>query len=146
MAHLRIALAVPRRDWRFWASIAAAMLLVTVCIAFTQILSDRNHWRNRFDRQSTEQLCRSAAGAGVSAAQADLLGQMADNQFAIDAGLVAVANGDREALGAQVAELEARATAVSAARSGLDAAIIAQQEALRTCQPEPAPITVTEPP
>lgn len=140
----RIALAVPRRDWRFWAALAATLLLATVLIAFTQILSDRNHWRDRFDEQRTEQLCRSAAGATVSAATADLLGQMAANQITIDNGLAAVARGDNGALQLLVDELAARSRSVQQANEALATAIAAQQEALRTCQPELPPTTTTE--
>lgn len=139
----RIALAVPRRDWRFWAALAAFTMTASQLVAFGQILSDRNHWRNRFDDQRTETLCRSAAGAGVSAAQADLLGEMAGNQITIDLGLIAVANGDAEGLATRVAELGERAEAVATAVDALDEAITAQQEALRTCQPELPPTTTT---
>ncbi len=137
----RIALAVPRRDWRFWAAVAASFLLLAVLIAFTQILSDRNHWRDRFDDQRTEQLCRSAAGAGVSAAQAELLGEMAANQITIDRGLAAAARGDDGALATVIDELNARSVSVEAALQALDAAVGGQQGALRTCQPELPPTT-----
>lgn len=139
----RIALALPRRDYRFWAALAAAALLFSQAIAFTQILSDRNHWRNRFDDQRTEQLCRSVAGAGVSAAQAHLLGEMAANQTTIDNGLAAVALGDRDGLANIVDELLERARSVGQATAALDEAIDAQQEALRTCQPELPPDTTS---
>ena len=57
---VRRTLLAPKRDWRFWAAVCAALLAFTTTVAFAQILSDRNNWRDRFDDQRTETLCRSA--------------------------------------------------------------------------------------
>jgi hypothetical protein len=59
-----------RRDWRFWASLAAALLSACVTIAFVSVLIDRNDWRNRFDESSKENGCRSAAAIFADTASA----------------------------------------------------------------------------
>lgn len=95
-------LKAPRRDWRFWAWLTAALMVTCVTIAFVSVLIDRNDWRDRFDEASRETGCRSRAaifsdtagaqaisiqGAGLAAAAtgkdpsqfAEALGVAADN-------------------------------------------------------------------
>lgn len=129
----------PRRDWRFWGAIAAVLLMAASTISVWAIIGDRNHWREAFDRQTTETLCRSQAAAGVNAATAALLTEKARLTITVDRGLAASARGDIAALTGILEELDDAAVTTETAIEALDVAIEAQTAALESCQPQSPP-------
>ena len=148
VTHLRYALALPRREWKFWAAVGVTLLLATVTISTVALIGDRNQWRDRFDQQTEETLCRSQASAGVNAANADLAGAHARITLTVDRALAALGRGDDAAMLDILDDLDDAGIEVEYAIALLDAAIDAQRTALEECQPQsPAsPSTeVTEP-
>jgi len=73
MEQARLIIDRPRRDWRFWAGVSAALLSACVTIAFVSVVLDRNDYSERFRDASEQQTCRSAAAVFSDTAQAQQL-------------------------------------------------------------------------